>query len=198
MSIKIVNQLSRAQGQFGGADSWSMRNYVLPGYNSSNRTFEKHLPFASYAGPGTDINKRWIQKGLHGTTQVDEAARHHDIAYYNLGLRKAQGKITDAMLNKGIWNADNRLVKHANVVSKNPVNAFQSLAVKAAVRAKQGLQSVGVFSKDLFTKASDPSAKPMSEDEPKFVDDLPADYMQGGRKKKKKDRLKRLRRALKS
>jgi len=197
MAFRIVNALANIQGQSGGADSWSMRNYLLPGYNSTNHTYEKHLPLCSYAGPGTDIGKRWIQKNLHGTTQVDEAARHHDIAYYNLGLLKAQGKITDAMLNKGIWNADNRLVKHANIVSKNPVNAFQSLAVKAAVRAKQGLQSVGVFSKDLFTKASDPSAKPMSEDEPKFVDELPADYMQGGRKKKKKDRLKRLRKALK-
>jgi hypothetical protein len=170
-----------------------MRGYMLPGYNKNIRSFEMHLPLANYAGPNTDIQKRWIEKQLHGTTQVDEAARHHDIQYYNLGLLKAQHKITDAMLNRGIYNADNQLARRASLASKNPVNAFQSLAVKAAVRAKQGLQSVGIFSKDMFTRASNPNAKLMSEDEPKFVDELPS----GGRKKKKIDRLKRLRKALK-
>ena len=196
MALRIVNQLAKMQGQGGGADSWALKNYLPPGYNSVDKTFEKHLPLGSYTGPGTNIQKRWLQKGLHGTTYIDEGARHHDIQYYNLGLLKAQKKITDQMLNKGIWNADNQLVKKASIFSRNPINAMQSALVIPAVRGKQGLQSMGVFNKAAFTKASNPNAKPISEDEPKYVDELPLGYMQGG-KPPKRDRLRRLRKALK-
>lgn len=198
MAIRMVNNLARAQGNLlGGADEWSMRNYRLPGYNPVDRTWEKHLPFASYAGPGTDIQKRWLNKKLHGTTQVDEAARHHDIQYYNLGLLKAQQKITDGMLARGIYQSDNQLAKaaQAGLRSRNPINALQSAAVLTGIKAKQGLQSAGLMNRAAFTTVrvretnpnnTNPNAQPIGEDEPQ--------YESGG---KKKDRLKRLRKALK-
>lgn len=176
---------------------YGLSNYLPPGWNSESGTPEIHAPYASYEGPGTNIRMRWVNKRLHGTTATDEAARKHDIQYNNLGIQKARGKISQAQLEKGIQNSDNRLLKAANqnMISLNPLNAFHAQLANAGIRAKRGLQNWNLLSKTAFT--GNLASKPLiNEDIPQTLSDLPSDYLQGG-KKRKFDRLKKLRKALK-
>lgn len=60
--------------------------------------FELHLPGYNYCGPGTKLKKRLI-RGDEGINQLDEACKHHDIAYANYtelsGRHKADLQLLD-------------------------------------------------------------------------------------------------------
>jgi hypothetical protein len=181
----------------GGEDPYSIKNWVPPGYNYEANTFEKHVPLNNYTGPGTWIQRRWAEKGQYGTNPVDNAARRHDVQYSNLGLLKARNRITQQELEKGIENADNRLLKVAgnNLYGVNPLTVASAAAAYSGIKLKRGLQDMSIIDKSAFT-STNANKKFIDEDIPRYLDDLPSDYLQGG-KKKKKDRLFRLRKALK-
>lgn len=48
----------------------------------NNLPFELHLPGYNYCGPGTKLQKRLL-RGDKGVNELDDACKHHDIAYSN-------------------------------------------------------------------------------------------------------------------
>jgi len=53
------------------------------------KSFEWHIPFHNYAGPGTHINER-INKGDKPINDLDKASMIHDIDYLNPYITKEQ------------------------------------------------------------------------------------------------------------
>ena len=175
--------------------------YVPPGYNQQDQVYEKHVPFANYEGPGTWVANRWVKRGLRGTTATDEAARKHDIEYSNLGALKARNLITQQQLEKGIQISDARLLRTAksNLLNINPLAAAHAQIAFAGIYAKKGLQNLNWLNKSAFTSVA-PQTPYIEEDTPRFLSELPRDYLQGGKSKKrgkKYDRLAVLRSTLK-
>jgi hypothetical protein len=158
---------------------------------------ELHIPLNSYAGPGTNVQKRWIQRRLHGTNPVDEQARHHDIQYSNLGALRSRGRITQAQLEKGVQNSDKQLLAVAknNLYGINPLTTTTGQLVTAGILGKIGLQKLNILNKSAFINTSNPNRPYMDENAPVAISDLPQNYLQGG-KQKKQDRLKRLKAVL--
>lgn len=181
------------------AEPYSIRKYVPPRWNSQAGKLEMHLPLNNYAGPGTDVHRRWVQESMYGTNPVDNAARHHDIEYSNLGTMRARGLISQTQLEKGVANSDAGLLKVArnHWYGINPLTVASAHAVNAGITLKRGAQWSGLLNKAAFT-TSDPKRALMDVDRPKDTPALPANYLQGGRKPPKKvDRLERLKQLLK-
>lgn len=65
----------------------SYNGHFNPDYK--NKTFEFHLPFHNYAGPGTHVIER-LTKGYKPTTDLDYASLIHDIEYMDPRLTKEQ------------------------------------------------------------------------------------------------------------
>lgn len=63
--------------------------------------FELHVPFHSYCGPGTKLQKR-LDRGDSGINVLDEACKHHDIAYAESKDLKKRN-IADKILSKKAW-----------------------------------------------------------------------------------------------
>ena len=63
--------------------------------------FELHIPFHSYCGPGTKLQKR-LNRGDPGINALDEACKHHDIAYAESNDLKKRN-VADKVLSKKAW-----------------------------------------------------------------------------------------------
>jgi hypothetical protein len=207
VSEELANVFAQSDVLGGGYDYWHP-----PEWNSESHTPEMHFPPpipSNYAGPMTKIKKRWVEKGWEGTTQLDSAAKLHDIRYYNIGKLKNKGKISDNQVKQAVIKADDELVKVASnpealmlkdltkpkVVANKLINKAQSAVVAPIISAKSLLTSANVLSPTLFTKISeakdgvDNEEKDfISEERPEMVKNLPADYLGlhlGGKKPKK-------------
>lgn len=177
----------------GGATVFGWQH---PRWNPDARMIEAHPLFSNYMGPFSDVKRRWVDEKLRGTNAVDEASRIHDINYSNLSVLKAQNRISQQQLERGIRNSDNKLtnVAKSKLLSVRPFEGASAAIAYAGIKAKLGLQDLNVLSKTAFVSAK--SNRPyMSETKPETVNTIPADYLQGGAKKK--DRLAKLKKSLK-
>ena len=152
-------------------------DYVPPRIGPNG--LELHVPGANFEGPRTDIKRR-LREGVKPTTRTDAAARTHDIQYHNIGVQLATGKITRAEAVNQIRASDNRLLKTAvkAKLSLNPVEHLHSNAAIAGILGKKGLQTVGAMDELAFVGNDD-------------------EELEGGRKPKKKDPIKGLRKRFK-
>ena len=171
----------------GGYSIW---NWVPPTKDPETKVWEKHMPFASYEGPGTRI--RWrLAKGIPPTTNTDAAAQRHDIDYANIGTRLKRGQINRQQAIQQVRQSDARLVRTGlqNIKSSNPVEKMHAIAAASGIIGKQALQTTGLMDELKFV---DPETA--ASDEIEIVG-------QGKirrRKPKKIDRLKELKRRFKS
>ena len=183
-----------------GAGNESIFNYMPNRINRETGSLELNIPMANYAGPKTDVKRRWIDEKRYGTTKTDDSARLHDIQYNNLGILKAQNRINDQQLIKGIKNSDAQLLSAAksNLLSIRPFNAAHAVATYTGIKSKNLLQDINIVPWSAFT-TSNKNRPLLSETSPETVVQLPIGYMGTGaiKKPKKIDRLKKLRKHLK-
>lgn len=115
---------------------------------------EKHIPLitskgvqiASFAGPGTNIEKR-IAEDSKPLTQADKAAKAHDLRYL---LAKGADDIrkADNILINATKKIDNGTLNDPSVPRDNKLNTF---AVRNAIRLKKFGENVHLFNADTFT-----------------------------------------------
>ena len=169
-----------AQGAQGG---YSVKDYVPP------EKGEHHMPFANCEGPGTHVRSR-LERGVKATTVTDEGARHHDIAYSNIGRAYSRGEISKEQAIAAVRRADQRLVDVAKSAPSGPIESLHAFAAKSGIIAKQGVQALGLLNPLAFTTVE------------KNTPELPAPYNKEGlgtkkpKKPKKKDLVKKLRKRI--
>jgi len=161
---------------------FTVLDWKLPTRDPQTGILEKHMPLANYEGPGTRV--RWrLAQGIRPTTHTDAAARTHDIEYSNIGTKLKSGQITPAQAKTMIRASDNKLigVARANAHSLNPVERMHAKAASTGIGLKNLAEDIGLMSEIKFI---DP--------EHAADDEIPEGA--GKRKKKKKDdRVKKLR-----
>lgn len=100
--------------------------------------FEVHIPFYSYCGPGTKLEKR-LARGDRGINLLDSACKRHDIAY-SMNSDSENRSVADATLQqeamKRVFSKDASLLERAT-----------SLGVAAAMKAKRTLSGKGLSKK---------------------------------------------------
>lgn len=195
-----LNQYSIKLAQMRGGDrNVSIFNYMPNRINQESGQLELQLPFGNYIGPLTDVRRRWLDEKRRGTTITDDAARIHDIQYSNLGTLKAQNRINQQQLEQGVRQSDKQLVSAAkrNLISLRPFNGFHAAAAYTGIKGKMMLQDINAMSKSAFT-TSNQNRPFMNENRPEAIILPPAGYLgTGGKKPKKHDRLKGLKKLLK-
>lgn len=102
--------------------------------------FEVHIPFYSYCGPGTKLEKR-LARGDRGINLLDSACKRHDIAY-SMNSDSENRSVADATLQqeamKRVFSKDASLLERAT-----------SLGVAAAMKAKRTLSGKGLSIKNV-------------------------------------------------
>lgn len=139
----------------------SIRNYKLPRINPETNKYERHLPFANYIGPNTDIERR-LDESIYPTTKTDRQAMHHDVDYFNIrsGLRK---KIISKPLAAQLANqSDNRLISAArsNLRTLNPINATHAALTLSGMKTKQIAENIGAIDRLKFVGEGIPAKDP--------------------------------------
>ncbi len=159
---------------------YSIGDFVPPTRDPQTRIWEKHLIPGNYIGPGTRVKWR-LQNKVKPTTNTDAGAKQHDIDYYNIRAKMNRGQINRKQAYQLVKQADNRLMKTAlvNKISINPVEHAHANAALAGMAGKKLLQATGIL------------------DELKYVSGDQTDELTGGKKKRKKDNLKGLRKRFK-
>lgn len=122
----------------------SILGWVPPRFNQKG-SLECHVPFANYEGPGTDVKRR-VSEGVRGTTRTDEAARTHDIDYYNIGVKLRNGEISKQQAEKLVRESDKKLVQGAlkNKLSINPLENLHATLAATGIIAKMAGEELGV------------------------------------------------------
>ena len=131
-----------------GDTATSLKNMIPNSDDTARPSFsgEKHAILklqngkygvANYMGPGTNILER-LKRGDPGRTEVDRASMAHDIRY---GLAQ---NITD------IRNADKIMMTAVDRASKNKTDAPMNIAQARLIKAKIGLEDVGLLKRDAF------------------------------------------------
>ena len=142
----------------------AVRNYVRPRVNQETGKKERHVPLASYEGPGTDVERRLKERVLP-TTKVDRAAMNHDVSYFNIrsGLRDATLSVPEAK--KKVREADNRLISEAkrNLITTNPANMGHAVAALAGIKTKEIAEDVGIIDKLQFVGKGKKKKDPLKQ-----------------------------------
>lgn len=157
-------------------------DYVPPRLNQ-NGQLELHAPFANYMGPRTNIVRR-VREHIKPTTASDAAAKKHDIQYHNIGVKLARGQINRQQAIAQVKASDNQLLRTAAInklTGINPVNQLHATAALVGISGKKIAQGIGAM------------------DELKFVGTQDGEILEGGRKKKgrQKDLVKDLKKRFK-
>jgi hypothetical protein len=162
--------------------------WVPPRFNQNGK-LELHVPFANYEGPRTDVKRR-LQEGLQGTTNTDQAAKQHDITYYNVGVKLRRGEISRKQAEDLIRKADSKLMNKANgnLSSYNPLEKLHALAATSGMIAKTAAEDLNVMDPLKFVDAERKKGEKTAEEE-----------LHGGKAKPKpRDLVKGLRNRVKS
>ena len=116
-------------------------NTARPGFSGEKHAILKlqngKMGVANYMGPGTNVMAR-LKRGDPGRTETDRASMAHDIRY---GLAQ---NIED------IRNADKIMMTAVDRASKNKTDAPMNIAQARLIKAKMGLEDVGLLKRDAF------------------------------------------------
>jgi len=127
---------------------YSVRDYVPNRINEETGKLELQIPLANYVGPGTDVIRR-VKEGVKPTTNVDAAAKQHDLDYYNIrtGLRNMTLSLPAAK--EKVRESDNRLINEAkrNLITTNPINLAHAAAASSGIGLKKIAENIGIMDK---------------------------------------------------
>lgn len=132
---------------------YTVFNWKPSRINEKTHKLEMHVPFANYEGPGTDIERR-LREHIPPTSNTDAAAKQHDIAYHNIGVKLMKGQITREEAEKLIRNADKKITSAAlkNTLSLNPVEKLHAVVGATGIIAKMAGEEAGVMDPLMFSK----------------------------------------------
>lgn len=152
-TVKSVYQkgkmgLTSIMNNYTGDLGTAIRNAIPDSDNTARSGFsgEKHailklqngkMGVANYMGPGTNVMAR-LKRGDPGRTETDRASMAHDIRY---GLAQNIGDIRDA---------DRIMMTAVDRASRNKTDAPMNIAQARLIKAKMGLEDVGLLKKDAF------------------------------------------------
>lgn len=152
-TVKSVYQkgkmgLTSIMNNYTGDLGTAIRNAIPDSDNTARAGFsgEKHailklengkMGVANYMGPGTNVMAR-LKRGDPGRTETDRASMAHDIRY---GLAQNIGDIR---------NADKIMMTAVDRASKNKTDAPMNIAQARLIKAKMGLEDVGLLKRDAF------------------------------------------------
>jgi hypothetical protein len=152
-TVKSVYQkgkmgLTSIMNNYTGDLGTSIRNAIPDSDNTARPGFsgEKHailklengkLGVANYMGPGTNVMAR-LKRGDPARTETDRASMAHDVRY---GLAQNIGDIR---------NADKIMMNAVDRASRNKTDAPMNIAQARLIKAKMGLEDVGLLKRDAF------------------------------------------------
>ena len=130
-------------------------NMIPSSDNTGTKVFpgERHAPLklkngrmgiANFVGPGTQVLKR-LRRGDSGRTPVDDVAKMHDINY-----TLAQNSKNKKEQIQKIRNADNRMLKSLDKITRDKTDAWQNVKVGKLIAVKTKLEDIGIMSKGSF------------------------------------------------
>ena len=116
-----------------------------PGEKHAILKLKNGMGVANYMGPGTQVINR-LQRGDPGRTTSDTTAKMHDIQY-----ALAQGSATKDEQIKRVREADERMIKNLNRISRDKTDSvFNIEQGRKLIGAKMSLEDRGLMKKGSF------------------------------------------------
>lgn len=181
MMKKVYEKGKNLAGLYTSEFGTAVRNAIPSSDDTARNGFagEKHailklqngkMGVANFMGPGTNLTKR-LARGDPARTEVDRAAMAHDIRY---GLAQ---NIDD------VRNADRTMMTAVDRIARDKSDAPMNIAQARLIKAKMGLEDMGVLKRDAFS--GDLSSKNISNSERELLNGKLKGLEQQGYGKKK-------------